>query len=175
MTALHRAFWFWGLALVLAGCAPTLDWREVRVGAAESVSLFPCKPSAHAREVSLGQQRVKLTLHACQAGGATWGLAWADVTDPAQVAPALRALLESARANLGEARVQARPFNAKGQTPHPAAGRWALQGRYPDGQAVSGHVAVFSRGTVVFQATVLGVADPSEPADTFLAGLRFGS
>jgi hypothetical protein len=175
LTALHRAFWFWGLALVLAGCAPTLDWREVRVGAAESVSLFPCKPSAHAREVSLGQQRVKLTLHACQAGGATWGLAWADVTDPAQVAPALRALLESARANLGEARVQARPFNAKGQTPHPAAGRWALQGRYPDGQAVSGHVAVFSRGTVVFQATVLGVADPSEPADTFLAGLRFGS
>lgn len=175
MTALHRAFWFWGLALVLAGCAPTLDWREVRVGAAESVSLFPCKPAAHAREVSLGQQRVKLTLHACQAGGATWGLAWADVTDPAQVAPALRALLESARANLGEARVQARPFNAKGQTPHPAAGRWALQGRYPDGQAVSGHVAVFSRGTVVFQATVLGVADPSEPADTFLAGLRFGS
>lgn len=161
--------------MVLAGCAPTLDWREVRVGAAESVSLFPCKPAAHAREVSLGQQRVKLTLHACQAGGATWGLAWADVTDPAQVAPALRALLESARANLGEARVQARPFNAKGQTPHPAAGRWALQGRYPDGQAVSGHVAVFSRGTVVFQATVLGVADPSEPADTFLAGLRFGS
>ena len=77
---------------VLAACTPTLDWREVRPGAAEAVALFPCKPASHARELALAGQQVKLTLHACQAGDATWGLAWADVGDPGRVADALQAL-----------------------------------------------------------------------------------
>jgi hypothetical protein len=159
---------------VLAACAPALDWREVRVGAAESVALFPCKPAAHARELLLAGQAVKLTLHACQAADATWGLAWADVGDPSRVAAALQALQEGVRANLGDAKVQVRQHTVKGQTPHPASGRWSLDGRYPDGKPVSGQVAVFSRGTVVFQATVLGVPSDSEGADTYFAALRFG-
>jgi hypothetical protein len=157
----------------LAGCSPALDWREVRVGAAQSVALFPCKPSAHARELTLAAQRVKLTLHACKAGEATWGLAWADVGEPARVEAALQALQEGARANLGDAKAQARPLGVKGQTPHPGSGRWSLEGRYPDGKPVLGQVAVFSRGTVVFQATALGVTPSSEAADTYFSGLRF--
>jgi hypothetical protein len=35
-------------------------------------------------------------------------------------------------------------------------------------------VAVFSRGTVVFQATVLGVPQASEAADTYFNALKFG-
>ena len=161
------------LAVGLTACAPALDWREVRPGVAEAVALFPCKPAAHAREVRLADQQVKLTLHACQASEATWGLAWADVGDPARVGEALRGLQTSVRANLGNAVAQSRPFEVKGQTPQALAGRWNLQGRYPDGQLVQGQVAVFSRGTVVFQATALGVAPASEAADTFYAGLRF--
>ena len=61
----------------------------------------------------------------------------------------------------------------KGQTPHPGSGRWSLEGRYPDGKPVLGQVAVFSRGTVVFQATALGVTPSSEAADTYFSGLRF--
>lgn len=163
------------LLLALTACAPTLDWREVRVGAVESLALFPCKPAAHARDLRLGGQQVKLTLHACQADDATWGLAWADVGEPGRVPAALQALQEAARANLGDAQLQVRPFSVKGQTPHLGSGRWALQGRFPDGKAVVGQVAVFSRGTVVFQATALGVPPASEAADTFFGGLRFGS
>ena len=158
----------------LVACAPALDWREVRVGAAESVALFPCKPAAHARELLLAGQMVKLTLHACQAADATWGLAWADVGDPARVSAALQALQEGARVNLGDAKAQARPHTVKGQTPQRGSGRWILDGRYPDGKPVSGQVAVFSRGTVVFQATVLGVTPASEAAETYLGALRFG-
>lgn len=158
----------------LAACAPSLDWREVRLGAAESVALFPCKPASHARELALAGQQVKLTLHACQAGEATWGLAWADVGDPGRVADALNALQEGARLNLSDAKAQARAYSVKGQTPHPGSGRWNLEGRYPDGRPVSGQVAVFSRGTVVFQATVLGVPQASEAADTYFNALRFG-
>ena len=171
---LGRALCATGLWAALAACAPALDWREVRVGAAESVALFPCKPAAHARELSLAGQQVKLTLHACQAGDATWGLAWADVGDPARVAAALQALQEAARVNLGDAKAQAQPLSVRGQTPHPGSGRWSLEGRFPDGKPVAGQVAVFSRGTVVFQATVLGVPQASEAADSYFSALRFG-
>jgi hypothetical protein len=90
------------------------------------------------------------------------------------VAAALQALQEGARVNLGDAKAQERPHTVKGQTPHPSSGRWVLDGRYPDGKPVSGQVAVFSRGTVVFQATVLGVTPASEAADTYFGALRFG-
>ena len=174
--ALRSARWVGVLttALVFSACAPALDWREVRVGAAESVALFPCKAASHARVIALAGQQVKLTLHACQAGEATWGLAWADVGDPARVGAALQGLQEGARMNLGQAQAQARPLAVKGQTPHPSAGLWSLAGRYPDGKPAVGQVAVFSRGTVVFQATALGVSAGSEAAETFFTALRFG-
>ena len=176
----RSAFRALGGAIVLSGagflsaCAPALDWREVRVGAADSVALFPCKVASHARLISLAGQQVKLTLHACQAGEVTWGLAWADVGDPARVGAALQGLKEGARVNLGQAQAQARPLAVKGLTPHPAAGLWSLEGRYPDGKSAQGQVAVFSRGTVVFQATALGVGAGAEAAETFFGALRFG-
>jgi len=163
-----------GATTLLAACAPALDWREVRVGAADSVALFPCKAASHARLITLAGQQIKLTLHACQAGDATWGLAWADVGDPARVGPALQGLQAGTLLNLGQAQAQARPLAVKGQTPHPEAGLWSLEGRYPDGKPAVGQVAVFSRGTVVFQATALGVSASSEAAETFFGALRFG-
>ena len=89
-----------GGAVFVSACAPALDWREVRVGAADSVALFPCKAASHARVIALAGQQVKLTLHACQAGEATWGLAWADVGDPARVGAALQGLQVCRRAGL---------------------------------------------------------------------------
>jgi len=164
-----------GATALLAACAPALDWREVRVGAADSVALFPCKAASHARLITLAGQQIKLTLHACQAGDATWGLAWADVGDPTRVGAALQGLQEAARANLGGATAQARSLVVKGQTPHASAGLWSLDGRYPDGKPAMGQVAVFSRGTVVFQATALGLPASAEAVDTFFGALRFGS
>ena len=163
------------MATVLLGaCAPALDWREIKLGAADAMALFPCKPASHARELVLAGQRVTLTLYACQADEVTWGLAWADVVEPSQVAPALRALLDSTRLNLGQASLESRPFSPRGQTPNPASGRWSVQGRYPDGKAVTGQVAVFSRATVVFQATALGARPASDAADTYFDALKFG-
>ena len=50
-----------------------------------------------------------------------------------------------------------------------------LQGRLPDGRAVQMQLAVFARGTQVFQATVLGDAVPDDAAETFFASLRLPS
>ncbi len=134
---------------------------------------MPCKPTPQVRSVRLAGQAVRLSLHACSAGGQTWALAYADVRDPAQVGPALAELRDSAAANLGGVQPQERsPLAVPGATPQPASLRWGLAGRLPDGQPVLEEVAVFARGTVVFQATVLGVQLPAEGVATFFESLR---
>ena len=67
------------------GCAPVLDWREVRPAGSGVSLLFPCKPDSQSRLVRLAGMQVRLVLLACAAGGSTWGLAHADVVDPASV------------------------------------------------------------------------------------------
>ena len=62
-----------------------------------------------------------------------------------------------------------------GATPNDTSRRLRLQGRLPDGRAVQMQLAVFARGTQVFQATVLGDAVPDDAAETFFASLRLPS
>jgi hypothetical protein len=151
-----------------------MNWREVRVEGQGASMLLPCRPSSFARLVDLGDGPVKMTLQACDAGGATWALSWADVGDPARVPSALRALRQSAALNLSATPGDALPLRVPGATPQPENGRHALSGRAPDGRPLSGQIAVFSRGTVVYQATMLGPSASDESAATFFASLRLG-
>lgn len=162
----------------LTGCTPAFDWREFRPEGVPLSLMFPCKPDGHARMLALADAPVKWTLHACQAGEVTWGLAWADVSDPARVGPALLALRDSSQANLGAPEATARPLKVTGATPQPASGRWAMTGRAPNGRMAHGEVAVFAKGTVVFQATALSFTSApgsAEAFETFFAALRFAS
>jgi hypothetical protein len=160
-------------AAVLAGCAPVLDWREVRPEGSGLRLLFPCKPAHHSRNVALAAGQVKLQLSACKAGDATWALAVADVADPARVGPALVELHEAAARNLAATQVQPLALQIEGATPNPASRRMRLDGRLPDGRVVAEQVAVFAKGTQVFQATVLGERVDADAADTFFGSLRF--
>jgi hypothetical protein len=160
--------------LLLTACAPAMNWREVRTDVQGAAMLFPCKPSSFARMVRLGQEQVRMTLQACDADGATWGFAWADVGDPARVPAALRALRQSAADNLSATPGEALPLRVPGATPQPESLRQTLSGRAPDGKPLSGQIAVFSRGTVVFQATMLGRPTDEESASTFFSSLRLG-
>jgi hypothetical protein len=159
---------------LLAACAPALDWREVRPTDSGLVALFPCKPNALTRNVMLAGQTVRLSMHACRAGDQTWALAHADVGDPARVGASLEELRRSAAANLGAEPGRSRELAlaVPGATPNPASIREQLSGRLPDGQPAVEQFAVFVRGTVVFQATVLGATVPADAADTFFASLR---
>ncbi len=156
----------------LAACAPALDWRDIRPEGSGLQLQFPCRPTTQRRDVPMAGQRVNLALHACAAGGQTWGLAVADVGDPARVGPALAELAEAAAVNLGAPAGQAMALKVPGATPNPASTRLRLQGRLPDGRAVQMQVAVFARGTQVFQATVLSETVTNEAADTFFDALR---
>lgn len=162
------------LAVVLAagGCAPALDWREVRPAGSGVAAMFPCKPAGQARLVQLAQRTVRLELHACTAGGATWALAFADLDDPSRVGPALDELRTAAAANLGAPMDAGEALRVPGATPNPSSVRIALQGRAPDGRSLGERVGLFAKGLRVYQATVLGEHIDAEAAGTFFGSLR---
>ena len=158
----------------MLACVPTLDWREVRPAGAGITLLFPCKPDSHARQVKLGPAAVRLELHACTAAGATWALAFADLGDPASVGPALVELRSAAANNVAASPPQVLSLRVDGATPNPASQRVQFEGRMPDGRAVTEQVAVFAKGTRVFQAVAVGEKLDAEAADSFFGSLRFG-
>ena len=166
----------WLAATGSSACTPTFDWREVRPDGSGVVALFPCKPVSHAREVALAGAPIKMTMAACSAGNAVFAVAFADVGEPGRVAPALAELRNSAARNLGISNaVEARPITIDGMTPNVQAGRVTLAGRRPDGTAVQEELAVFARGTTVYQATVLGTAADAGAVETFIAALKVPS
>jgi hypothetical protein len=158
--------------LLLAACSPSLDWRELRPEDSGAVAMFPCRPASHAREVMLAGSRVTLTLHACSAGDTTWALAFAELGDPARIGPAPEELLAAAVANLSAGAARPLALKVDGATPHPHAQRVAFEGRLPDGRAMQEQVAVFTKGTRIFQATALGPRLPEEGMEVFFGGLR---
>lgn len=162
------------MATLMLGCTPALDWRELRLANSGLTVLFPCKPTSHARRVRLGPDAVRLELHACTAGGMTWAVALADMQDPARVGPALTQLRTAAADNLSAAPAQLLALKVEGATPNPASERVQFQGRMPDGRAVTEQVAVFAKGTRVFQAVAVGEKLDAEAADGFFGSLRLG-
>lgn len=160
------------LACVLA-CTPVLDWRDVRPPGAGLVALFPCKPAGHARRIVLADTPVEMTIYACSAGGATYAVGFADLGQPAQVGRGLSALAEASARNIGSAlAADTAPVSVPGMTPNPQAQRLSLTGRLADGRPVQEQVAVFSRGTRVYQATVVGVQLQADAVDAFFGALR---
>ncbi len=158
-------------ALLQLACTPALDWRESRSADGVVQVLFPCKPQLHERRVPLAGAAVKLSLMACDGGGLTWGLASADLADPARHAQALDELAAAAGANVG-ATPRRVALAVPGAMAHAGSRRLVIEGRRPDGQAVQVQVAVFAHGTRVYQATVLGDRLTPEQADGFFGSLR---
>ncbi|MBL8305754.1 MAG: hypothetical protein JNM33_03590 [Rubrivivax sp.] len=163
------------LCVTLAGCAPALDWRDVRPAGAALQLQFPCKPASQQRAVPLAGAVVPLTLLACDADGQTFALAVADLGDPARVEPALGELVAGAARNIGAPPASGRPQQPPGATPNAGNRRLSLQGRRPDGRPAHMALLVFTHGTAIFQATVLAETPGEGAADTFFASVRAGS
>jgi hypothetical protein len=167
------------LARGLAGCSPTLDWREVRAPGTPAVALMPCTPAAQQRQLSLAGARTTVTLQACSAGGVTWALVSADVVDPTRIGPALGELLAASARNVSVVAPVGTAFGPPGSTPNVRSRRARMVGTLPDGKPAQLESAVFTHGTWVFQATVLGEkvderAD-REATDNFFSSLRIAS
>jgi hypothetical protein len=171
MTSKH--LWTAAAALSVAACSPPIDWREfVPDGSGIGVS-FPCRPDRHERVVVLAGAGVPMRMFVCSTSEMTFALSFVDVAEPAAVGQTLMQLHESTVLNLHGVPAQHAPLTIANATPNPAAGRFVIDGRLPDGGAVQAHSALFVRGLRVYQATVIGAKPEPSAVDTFLGSLRF--
>jgi hypothetical protein len=166
-----------GLALVallgLGGCTPDLDWREVTVPDTPLRAEMPCRPGRFERAVVVAGTPIKLFMLSCEAAGVTYGVASADVVDPARVESVLAGLAAAAQAALQAPSGTLEPFDLPGATPFRSNAGARFLGKRPDGAAVEESLRVFARGTRVYQASAIGATLPAAAVGPFEAGLRF--
>lgn len=162
------------IAVLLAACAPDLNWREWRTADAQLQQLFPCKPVRQQRRVIVAGRQLQLVLQVCDADAVTWAQAHTDVGDPAAVGPVLEALAHAAHDNVRAERLPVVPQAVPGSTPQAAAGRYRIVGKAPDGRAVEEALLLFARGTLVVQVTALASRLPGDAVDTFVGSIRAG-
>ncbi len=170
------------LTLVLTACSPTFNWREVRPDNTRLSVLLPCKPDKAQKIVPLGGQPTVLARLGCDAGGATFAVAVADLGDAAKAAPVLAQwqslTLANMKADPGVTKVV--PFKLPGASAESAPLLVNALGQRADGAAVMGRAAYFAQGSQVFQVVMYagttkrdGGPQAVEVAETFFASLRF--
>ena len=140
------------------------------IGAGGAVSVQAHRPC---RQLPLAGVWVELSLFACTTGGVTYAAAFADIGQPQLVGQALAELAAAAARNIGaEGPHAVAPLRVEGMTPNPQTGRHAFAGRLSDNRRVEEQVAVFARGTRVFQATMVGAKLDVQTVETFFGALR---
>ena len=158
-------------AMLLQGCSPPLNWRDVRLDQSSVLALFPCKPERAAREVAMNNQTLTLSMLACDVDDTKFALAYADTPDPEKTGPLLASWKTVTLDNMRATVPQEVPVNIKGVTGPPATGVMA-NGRRPDGTAVVLQAVWFASGSRIFQASVYSDVARSQVAETYFAGLR---
>ena len=166
----------------LTACSPNFNWRDVRPENTRLSLLMPCKPDKAQKTVPLGTQPTELTLLGCNAGGAMFAVAVADVGDVALVKPVLDQWAKVTLINMKASTVEtansvlqahALPLKLQGAATQPPPILVSAQGQRADGTAVRGQAAYFSQGSQVFQVVLYADTLPPEISEAFFASLKF--
>ncbi|MBX3660279.1 MAG: hypothetical protein KF740_17730 [Ramlibacter sp.] len=159
----------WGLA----GCSPTLNWREVRVEPTALTALLPCKPDVGSRTVPFAGRPTELHMVGCDAGGATFAIAFAAIGDADNPRDVLALWKSATLANMRAAGALDRPFAVPGADTAVPPWRSSASGQRAGGQAVQSEAVYFARGGQVFQAVIYADRMTADSSETFFSSLRF--
>lgn len=159
--------------LSLAACNPVLNWREARAEPTTLSVLLPCKPDRAARTLPLAGRDTMVNVMGCEAGGATFAVAFATL-DPAQRPDEVLVRWRAATLDNMQGRPSVeKPLALPGALLLDAAARVSATGRRADGSSVHSEAAYFARGREVFQVVIYADAVPLEASETFFESLKF--
>lgn len=184
------------LLLLLPACSPTLNWRDVRPEGTGLVLLLPCKPDKAEKTVPLGGKPTMLKMLGCNAAGATFAVAMADIGDAAAAASVLaqwQALtlanmkappleggggavggaVAAASAAAGSQSTQVAALKLPGAAPQPSPVLIKARGQRADGTAAAGNAAYFAQGSQLFQVVLYADKIAPEVSETFFSSIRF--
>lgn len=167
------------VAALCGACAPALNWREVRPPEQALSLMFPCKPEFAQRPVTPAAP-VAMGMAQCEAQGQQFSLSWAELGDPGLVQPALQQMREALLAKLGGQAGVPRPVQIAGMTPGPQALQQQVlpsAGEVTGGKSQARRVdlALFSRGTRVYQLMVIGPQREASVWDFFIGSVKLAS
>ncbi|MBC7434800.1 MAG: hypothetical protein H7332_01895 [Bdellovibrionales bacterium] len=160
-------------AFVLTACNPTFNWREVSSNETELTALLPCKPDRANRPVVLAGQRLDLHVMGCGAGGGTFAVSHARLTDAAKANEVLADWRLATLSNMKAVAPREAAFVPKGAATLTSSVQTVAVGRRADGLPVMAHAAWFARGDVVFSAVIYADRLSPEVAEAFFSGLSF--
>ena len=154
------------LALGLAACSPTLDWREVKASEGPYTVLMPAKPASHTRQLTLGELRADMTMRGAEVEGVSYAVGTAVLADEAQARQAASAMQAGMLKNIGTGPAAGKSVMAAGIPMTEVV----ANGKSPGGQPVSLRARFGASGTRAYQVVVLGPANrvQDEAAATFL-------
>lgn len=166
-------------AVLLAGCAPSHDWREIRADEDRYLALMPDRPDHMTRPINLDGLSVDMSMQGARVDGVAF-IVGAVVLRDASVAAREHALAAMrtamvrnirGRETLAEA-VAVPVLDAAGQPAGSAPG-WRIEaaGRAGD-QPVSMSAVFAAHSGRAWQAVVVGPGASAEHAATFLHGFR---
>lgn len=178
-----------GLAglLALTACSPAFNWREVRPDNTALTAMLPCKPDKGSKSVPLGGQPTELYMVGCEASGAMFAIASADMGDAQKAADVLVQWEQATLANMKAAPLggalagaagnapdstTAAPLKVPGAAALPAPVLITARGTRPDNSAVSSQAAYFVHGSQVFQAVIYADSISPEVAEAFFSNLK---
>ena len=185
------------LLLILPACSPTLNWRDVRPEGTGLVLLLPCKPDKAEKTVPLGGKPTTLKMLGCNAGGATFAVAMADIGDAAMAAPVLAQWQALALANMkappleggagggaasavvvasaaaGNQPTQIAALKLPGAASQPSPVLIKARGQRANGTAAAGHAAYFAQGSQLFQVVLYADKIAPDVSETFFSSIRF--
>lgn len=161
-----------GLVALLTACAPTFNWREQPIESTDLTSMFPCKPELVTRSVPIAGLDRTMAMRSCDAGGVTFAVAHARLTDPAQAPMVLAAWRASTLAGLQTSPIVPTSQAPEGLTELPQLLVLRATGA-PSGQKSMALIgAWFAQGADVFAAFVMAPVVPDDVVEPFFAGLR---
>jgi hypothetical protein len=150
------------LGVAVAACSPELDWRELRSDEGCFVAMLPGKPSFGERELS-GKKGVVMRLWSAQAGGAAYGVGYADY--PLGNSAVIERTRDALAANIRGRIVEDREFSqglAKGRE---------FRAEGPDAILAA---RLLMAGPRLYQVAVVGQKESVKPhdIDMFLSSFR---
>jgi len=166
-----------GVVLV-AGCSPELNWREVHVEG--MAALLPCKPDAALRHVPLGGQDVAMDMLGCEAKGGLFAISHVRLNDRQAVDVARAQWRQQALASLQTRSVQELSFRLiqgasghSGQVRVEPSTEWvAAQGVRPGGSPVEARLLWLAQGNDLYHVAVYADQISDDAVEMLFSGLR---
>ncbi|NLD69696.1 MAG: hypothetical protein GX644_12900 [Limnobacter sp.] len=168
-----------GAALLLGGCSPSYDWREIRAEDDHYLAMMPGKPDALTLPIDLAGMKVSMTMRGARVGDVAFTVAATVLPEDSPTArqQAIDGMRTAMLRNIAGREVAAEAVavpvvDAIGQATGSAPG-WRMEAAgTAAGNEVGMHALFAAREDRAWQAVVVGPAPDREQARTFLDGFR---